>query len=281
MNIFMRRMAEDVPLMTMERMAWIVGTTVSKDDVHAAEHPALKQFRAVLAPKMEVLGNAAIIPVEGTLAHNPDPWEMAFYGVEDSRNVLRMVNEAAGNPSIDGILLRMDTPGGMMLGGPEISDAVAASVKAGKPVVTHIGGLGASLGYLIAAPSSKIVANRSALVGSIGVISSVTDYTEYLKNLGISMEYFTNKEAKFKAAGAIGTSLTDEQRAYVQSRVDSAFAVFKDTVQTYRPKVKDASMQGQVMRGDEALSAGLVDATGSESFAMRVLQDEIAKRRTA
>jgi protease-4 len=281
MNIFMRRMAEDVPLMTMERMAWIVGATVSKDDIQAAEHPWFKQMRETMKPKAEVVGNVAIVPVEGTLAYNPHAIEMLWYGMEDSRSVLRMVNEAAGNPSIDGILLRMDTPGGMMLGGPEISDAVAASVKAGKPVVTHIGGLGASLGYLIAAPSTKIVANRSALVGSIGVISSVTDYTDYLKNLGISMEYFTNKEAKFKAAGAIGTSLTDEQRAYIQSRVDSAFAVFKDTVQTYRPKVKAGSMQGQVMRGDEALSAGLVDATGSEAFAMRVLQDEITKRRTA
>lgn len=279
MNFFMRRMAEDVPLMTMERMAWIVGATVSKDDVRAAEHPALRQLRDSLASKMEVVGNIAVIPVMGTLAYNPDPLEMAFYGVEDSRNVLRMVNEAAGNPSIDGILLRMDTPGGMMLGGPEISDAVAAAVKAGKPVVTHIGGLGASLGYLIAAPSTKIVANRSALVGSIGIISSVTDYTEYLKNLGISMEYFTNKEAKFKAAGAIGTSLTDEQRAYIQNRMDSAFSVFKKTIQTHRPRVSTESMQGQVMRGEEALAAGLVDATGSEIFALNMLQNKITKKQ--
>lgn len=279
-NTFLRRVAEDVPMMTSERFAWMMGG-FKRDDVQAAEHPYFKQAREILKPQLQVFGDIAIAPIEGTLAYNPDVFEMVYMGVEDSRSVLAMLKTAESNPNVEGVLLRMDTPGGMMLGGPEISDQVEKLIAMGKPVVTHIGGIGASLGYLIAAPSSKIIANKSAMVGSIGVISSIPDYTEYLKSIGIKFDVFTNKEAKFKAAGAVGTSLNDDQRGYIQARVDSAFALFRDTVTANRPKVKAEAMQGQVFRGDEAIKAGLVDATGGEDFAIGVLRAEMKKRRSA
>lgn len=279
-NTFLRRAAEDVPMMTAERFAWMMGPA-SEKDVQAAEHPYFKQAREVLKPQLQILGDIAIAPIEGTLAYNPDVFEMVYMGVEDSRSVLAMLKTAESNPNVEGVLLRMDTPGGMMMGGPEISDQVEKLIAMGKPVVTHVGGLGASLGYLIAAPSSKIIANKSAMVGSIGVISTIPDYTKYLENLGIKIEVFTNKDAKFKAAGAVGTSLTDAQRGYIQARVESAFALFRDTVTAHRPKVKAEAMQGQVLRGDEAIKAGLVDATGGEDFAIGVLRQEMKKRRSA
>lgn len=275
MNIFARRLTEDTPLMTAERLAFILGNRVSRDDVQAAEHPYFKQLRASVEPKVEKFGDVAVVPVQGALAYNPDPWEMLYAGVEDSRNICKMLEGCKADPEIKGVLLRMDTPGGMMLGGVEIADAVDALVKSGKPVVTHIGGMGCSLGYLIAAPSTEIIASRSSIVGSIGVISSVVDYTEMLRQMGIKFEYFTNKEATFKAAGATGTKLSDEQRGYLQERVDSAFTLFKDTVNSHRPQVKAETMRGQVMRGEEARSAGLVDAIGTESVAMTMLRRRI------
>lgn len=263
--------------MTLERFTWLTGEFTEKD-IQAAEHPYFKQMRETLKPQVDFRGDIAIVPVEGTLAYNPDPFEMLYYGVEDSRNILKMLQTAGANPNAEGVLLRMDTPGGMMLGGPEMADEVAKIEKT-KPVFTHIGGLGASLGYLIASPSTKIIANKSAMVGSIGVISSVTDWTKYLENYGVKIEYFTNKEAKFKAAGAMGTSLSDEQRTHIQARVDSAFALFKNVVTSNRPQVKAEAMQGQVFRGDEAVKAGLVDGTGSEEFAIGQLREEIKRRR--
>lgn len=281
-NTFLRRMNEDVPLMSTERFDWMTALTelaLTDKDIQAAEHPVYARIRESLKPQMQIVGDVAVMPIQGPLAYAPDLVEMLYFGVEDSRNVLKMIQGASANPDVHGGLVQMDTPGGMMLGGPEIGDAVAAMVRAGKPVVTHIGGLGASLGYMIASQSSKIVASRSAMVGSIGVISSVVDYTELLKQRGIKVEVFTNKDAKFKAAGAIGTSLSDEQRSHIQDRIESAFGVFKGMVLSARPKVKAEAMQGQVFRGDEAMKLGLVDATGGENFAMSVLRQEIQKRQ--
>lgn len=281
MKTFLKRLSSDTPLMMVQTLNFIVANVPSVVDVQAAETPYHKSLRAYVAPKAEQQGDVAIVPVQGTLAYNPDPWEMLFDGVEDSRNVVNLLATAAADPKTKGVLLRMDTPGGMMTGGPEIADAVDYLRALGKPVVTHIGGMGASLGYMIAARSNEIVANRSAIVGSIGVISSVTDYSAMLEKLGIKFEYFTNDEAKFKGAGAIGSKLTDDQRTQIQASVNSAFTLFKSAVVSNRPQVKAEAMQGQTFRGQEAKAVGLIDRIGDEGYALGVLRgymNEPAKR---
>lgn len=276
MNTFARRLASDIPLMTAAHLAFITAPG-KRDTIQAAEHPMFSKFKESMKPKMEMRDNVAIVPVQGALAYNPDADEMFYDGVEDSRNVLGMVKSAANSPEVKGILLRMDTPGGMLLGGPEIADAVRSAAKS-KPVVAHIGGLGASLGYMIASQAREVIANPSAIVGSIGVIASVTDFTGYLSNLGIKFEYFTNKDAKYKAAGAIGTTLSEDQRGNIQSNVESAFRLFKSTVLSSRPQVKPEAMQGQTFRGSEAKAMGLIDRTGDEDFALSVLRAQIPRQ---
>jgi signal peptide peptidase SppA len=270
MNPFLKRLATDTPLLNTETLDWLSALSVSPDDIRLAEHPALKSIRQACATKLEMDGNVAIVPIQGTLAHNPDAMEVAVCGVEDSRHVVKMIEQADASKA-SGILLRMDTPGGMMLGGPEIADAVATARKS-KPVVAHAGGYCASLGYMIASQANHVMANRSAIVGSIGVIASVADYTALLSRLGIKIEHLTNKDAKYKAVGAIGTSLTDDHRDYLQAQLESAFGVFKSAVLSNRPLVRQSAMQGQTFRGSEAVGVGLVDSIGSESAALAMLK---------
>lgn len=274
---FLNRLATDIPLLNAHTLAFMMARHDSPDKIQMAEHQAFQKMRESMKPQVERMGNIAVVPVQGTLAYSPDIAEMLFDGVEDSRAVLQMLKACADNDEIKGVLLRMDTPGGMMLGGPEMADAVA-NMKSKKPVVAHCGGMCASLGYMIASQASEIVSNRSAIVGSIGVIASVTDYSALLDKLGIKFEYFTNKEAKFKAAGAIGTTLNDDQRAQLQSQVDSAFKVFKGAVLSARPQVPASAMQGQTFRGEEAKSLGLVDRVGDESFALSALKSRMKAR---
>lgn len=262
-------------MMTAESFSFLLG--FDERQMQAAETQPARVLRNSLAPVVQYVGDIAIAPIKGVLAYNPDAFEMLYHGIEDSRAVTAMLDGLQTNRDVAGVLVDMDTPGGMMLGGPEIGDAVANLVRSGKPVVTHIGGLGASLGYLIASQSSEIVANRSAMVGSIGVIQSTTDWTKYLADRGIKIEVFTNKEAKFKAAGAVGTSLTDDHRTQIQSQVDYAFALFKGAVTSARPQVKAEAMQGQAFRGEEAKSRGLIDRIGGINLAMSVLRQRMHK----
>ncbi|MEY2466756.1 MAG: hypothetical protein QOD03_1277 [Verrucomicrobiota bacterium] len=244
----------------------------------AAEHPFYKMLREKMKPQMSVREDGiAVVPVEGVLARKPDVFEL-FYGMEDSTNVLDMVENARRNPDVKGVLLNVDSPGGFLTGGPEIADAIKATDKQ-KPVVSWVGGTMASLAYYIGSQASQVIASRSAQVGSIGVFTTHIDYSKMLEVAGVKVEVIKNKEADYKAAGVMGTALSDEQRAHIQERIQSSFKDFKRAVKSARPNVADETLRGQVLSGSEAKSAGLVDRVGDMSFALSVLRSEIRQRK--
>ena len=85
MTNFQRRLLTDIPLMDE---GVLLSLLMSEPGEQAAEHPYLKELRVKLKPQMSVSADGiADIPVEGALAYRPDAFEMAFLGVEDSRNV--------------------------------------------------------------------------------------------------------------------------------------------------------------------------------------------------
>jgi signal peptide peptidase SppA len=244
-------------------------------DPKAAEHPVYKRIREGLKPQMTVnASGVATLPIEGVLAQKPDVWEMLFSGVEDSNHVLEMVNEASNNPDVKAVVLAIDSPGGFMTGGPEIADAVAAMNKR-KPVVAHTSGTMASLAYFIGSQAGTVVASRSAQVGSIGVYTTNVDYSRMLENAGVKVEVIKNKEADYKAAGVMGTPLTEAQRGYIQDRIQASFGEFKDAVKGARPQVTDDAMRGQVFYGKEAKSKGLIDAVGDLAYAQSIARSKI------
>lgn len=247
----------------------------------AAEHPFHSKLRQEVRPRATLTEDGiAILPVEGVLARKPDLFEILELGFEDTSEVLGMVETAASNPQVRGILLSVDSPGGFLTGGPEVADAVREALKS-KPVVTWTGGTMASLAYWIGSQASTVVASRSAQVGSIGVYATHVDYSKVYERVGLNISVFKNKEADYKAAGVHGTALTEEQKAHIQDGVQKSFREFKRSVASARPQVAEEAMRGQVLYGSEAKGAGLVDRIGDQSFALGLLRSQIRARKSA
>lgn len=280
-----RRFLSDPAFMTtgaalgLLRPASMVADSAISDlhESQLAEPQLYKRVRAAMRPEVSIEDSIAILPVSGVLARKPDVYEL-FYGVEDTAVLHEMFNELAASPQIRGILLDIDSPGGFMTGGPDFADAVRATNAKAKPVHAWTGGGMASLAYWIGSQAGMITAAMSAHVGSIGAYTTVMDYSKLFENAGVKVEVIKNKEATFKAAGITGTSLTDEQRAHLQERIQSGFDLFKGAVQSARPGVSADTMQGQVLVGKEAKAAGLVDAVGSREAAMKFLRREVKAR---
>lgn len=265
-----RRLLCEGPMIDFGALVSMLSCTVA--DVYAAEPEWLTKIRGDLRPKMRVENGIARIPVEGTLAYKPDVTEMMYFGIEDSTSILGMLNEAERSSEVRGLLLDINSPGGMLMGGIEVADAIAASHK---PVVAHIGGYGASLAYLLASQADEIVASRGAMVGSIGTIITFADVSRLYDRMGIKIEVITNKEATLKGAGVMGTALTEEQRSYLEERCQKAFADFKDAVVKARGDIKQSAMKGQIFDAREAKELGLVDRVGDLDFAAAVLSRKI------
>ena len=158
-----------------------------------------------------------------------------------------------------GILLCIDSPGGTVSGTPELADLIASLQI---PVSVFCDGQLCSAAYWIAAGASMIMATDSSETGSIGVFFPWVDQTGAWEKAGLKSDIITNAEGIYKGAG-VGPSLTDDQRASIQEKVDRIFGLFKTFVTTMRglngATVPDSACQGQTFLGLDALAAGLID----------------------
>lgn len=196
-------------------------------------------------------------------------------GATDFADIQAEIREAIAKGA-KGLLLDINSPGGTVSGTPETARLVATKSL---PTVAFVDDLMASAAYYIGAGADAIVAEESAVVGSIGVYIPWVDYSERIRALGYKPAPIINKGGDLKALGFGGT-LTDPQRAFLQDMVDSDFAAFRDHVRAYRD-VPDSAMRGQILKGQPALDAALVDQLGDRAAAVAKLRSLIAARAAA
>ncbi len=175
-------------------------------------------------------------------------------GAVDVADIAKDILECEADAGVRAAIFDMDTPGGMVRGTAETA-ALIASMK--KPKYAFTDGTIASAGYWMAASMDGIFTTYSAQVGSIGVYASVLDSSARMKAAGLSLQEF--KSGKFKGMGAPGTTLTEEQRALIQERVDMLGEMFRTHVEAKRPGIKRVDMQGQMFLAPQAVDRGFID----------------------
>ncbi|MCP5535393.1 MAG: S49 family peptidase [Akkermansiaceae bacterium] len=203
--------------------------------------------------KVEADAGLAVIPLQGVMLRRPDPIARLF-GATDTERVRNAVELAAGDRSVGAILLDIDSPGGSINGTPELATAVRNAATR-KPVYAFSAGMMCSAAYWVGCQADVLYAAPSARIGSIGVLLPVVDRTEAYAKAGVKIEVFA--AGKFKGAGMPGTSLTEDQRAWLQQGVEETWTQFKDAVRSRR-QVADGAMEGQHFPAGSALGHGLV-----------------------
>lgn len=258
-----------------DRLAALYGVLLSRDAGHAL--PALAPSGVPRGLKVSRYAAGAIVPdaadgsavqpasaapgvavifASGVLGKHLSAMEEDCAGGLSVDKLQAALSAAAADPAIGTIVLHLDTPGGVVTGIPETRDLVRR-ISSSKTIVAYCDSLCASAGYWIASACDYIYATRSADLGSIGVYSALLDLTVHYAQEGVKVELF--KQGAYKAAGFPGTSLTDEQRAEIQSGVDDLASQFKADVRESRPQVEASAMEGQCLMGISAVKAGLAD----------------------
>lgn len=196
-------------------------------------------------------GKIAVIRIEGILDS------------EDVMPIAAKLREVSVDPSIDGVLLWMDSPGGSVAATTQITYEVER-LKSVKPVVAYTGGVSASGGYYIMSICDSIVVRPDAEVGSIGVIYVHIDASGYYSQFGFDIEVF--KTGKHKDAGADWRDLTDEERQYITDSLYDAFYRFVYIVSRGRGLDTDyveKYADGMVWLGTDAVESGFADIVGN------------------
>ena len=179
----------------------------------------------------------------------------------------------AKDSSIRALVVRIDSPGGTVVGGEALYHSLRA-VAEKKPVIAVMGELAASAGYLIALGANHIVARAGTLTGSIGVIMQSADVTGLMDKLGIKP--YSIKSRPLKAQPNPLEPLTKEARQATKAVVLDFFEFFVDLVGERRNMPREAVLllaDGRVFTGRQALANGLVDQIGGETQARHWLDE--------
>jgi protease-4 len=202
-------------------------------------------------PRLPTLGKAVgLVELEGVIT-DPGP-------------VVKQLKEYREDRGIAAIVLRIDSPGGVVAPSQEIYEEVRKTRRDGKHVVCSMGAVAASGGLYVACAAESILADPGTITGSIGVIMEFPNTQELLKKIGVSMEVV--KSAEHKDIGSFWRTMTDDERKLLQSTVDDVFDQFVDVVARERMLPHSEVLEiadGRILSGRQAKELKLVDRLGT------------------
>lgn len=176
----------------------------------------------------------------------------------------------------NGVVLLIDSPGGMAKGSAETIDALDALQDAGVKVTAQVAGGCFSAAYKIASRCREgIYVHRMDEVGSIGTKMILDDTSEHYAQMGIKPIAITNEGASFKTLGESGLPITEEQIAFLNEYTQQIFAEFKRCVMTGRALSEEqfaAVSDGRWWLPEEAMSLGLIDGIRTTNETLMSLQ---------
>lgn len=218
----------------------------------------------------------AIIPLHGPITARSDIFTF-FMGGTSLSDLAKDFQTALNDDQVKAILFDVDSPGGVALGPAEMADAIFKA-RGKKPIWSYVGRNCSSAAYWIASATEKIITNPSALLGSIGVVTTIPvqeqpDLEGY-KNIEIVSSNANRKRPDPRTA---------EGLSEIKRELNDLEAQFIESVAHYRSvtidSVKNDFGQGGVLIGKNAVLAGMADSLGSYEEVLAELNQKFSTNK--
>jgi protease-4 len=229
------------------------------------------------------------IPVSGIILGSPSQGmeaAMSFRGVTYGYRVKEVLDQAAKDDGVKGVLLHLQTPGGTIFGSRAIFDAVQSyKEQTGRPVYAFVEGLSASGGVIAMAGADKIFADFGSRVGSIGVLGGMLTYFDDpvatdggLLGQGIEtrggIEHTVIGAGRGKDLGNPFRRPSESEIEVLQEGADNEYDRFVALVAENRPIAENVireTMGAMIFGNQMAESYGLIDGTRNREDAVAEL----------
>jgi protease-4 len=216
------------------------------------------------------LPTVAVVYLSGAIGYGD-----TFGGGSSARQIAEILSALREVPTVDAVVLRVDSPGGSGSASDLIWREVVRLNQA-KPVVVSMASLAASGGYYVACPAATIVANPGTITGSIGVFVLLFDISELYAKIGVSKEII--KRGKLADLFSTFRGRTEEEMALLEKLVKGFYQGFIEKVAQGRKmsvEEVDAIGRGRVWTGRQAKEKGLVDELGGLRRAIDLAKEKI------
>ena len=207
--------------------------------------------------------HTAVIDLEGII------------GVEEKASAEKMVkalNRAFKDPNTQGVILRINSPGGSPVQAGYINDEMRRlrAKHPNIPLYAVVQDLCASGGYYVAVGADRIYVDKASLVGSIGVIMGSFGFTGTLEKLGMERRVYTAGENK-----DFLDPFQKENPAHAEHAKRMAAEIHQQFIRVVRQgrgqrlKETPETYSGLVWTGEKSVEMGLADALGSAEYVAR------------
>jgi len=241
----------------------LVGTLFSRREIEADyphdEAPKLDEIWSCGSGKVKVVR----IPLDGVIMRTEEGGFLTTRA-DMVESILTQVNVAKRDPEIRAIILEVNSPGGGVTPSDEIYNALKKfrNSHPDRRVVVFVRDLGASGAYYAAMAGDFIIAEPTAVVGSIGVIMQTMNFQGLAEKVGITdvtIKSGANKDM-LNPFQAVNTN----QVALLQELIDEMQNRFRGIVAESR-KLDPAApnlFDGRIFSANAALNKGLIDEIG-------------------
>jgi len=201
--------------------------------------------------------------------------DMAASAVESLREEITLILSTA-KAGRDRIIVRLESPGGMVHGYGLAAAQLVRLREAGFHVTICVDKVAASGGYMMACIANEVISAPFAIVGSIGVVAQVPNFNRLLKENKIDFELYT--AGQYKRTVTMFGENTEEGKAKFEEELQQTHALFKHFVEKYRPQLNvEKVATGEHWYGQDALDLNLVDKlqTSDEYLLGLLLQHDV------
>lgn len=173
----------------------------------------------------------------------------------------------------DEVVVRLESPGGMVHSYGLASSQLARIKSAGIPLTICVDRVAASGGYMMACIADKILAAPFAVIGSIGVVASLPNFNKVLKKLDVDYELLTAGEYK-RTLTMLGENTEAGRQKFIQD-LEQTHDLFKGFVSQYRPILDIAAVAtGETWYGQKAIENQLIDGLStSDEYIAQCVKD--------
>jgi protease IV len=191
--------------------------------------------------------------------------------------IARAIRSAANDNVIKAIVFRVETPGGSATASSVIGDAILYAKEKKKKIIVSMGSVAASGGYWVSMYADKIVANKTTITGSIGVVALKMNTREMYKEwLGVTFD----ETSTSKSSEMFSSLHSIEKGSHIDNKwnyfMDHFYQAFKKGVSEGRNipiETVDQIAQGKVYTGEEALKLNLIDKIGGFHDAIELAKE--------
>jgi protease-4 len=192
-----------------------------------------------------------------------------------SETFIKNLRKAADDDDVNGIIIRIDSPGGSAFASDEMWAAIQ-EVRKHKPVYASMSDVAASGGYYMAMACDTIITHPATITGSIGVIMALPNLSGTLNKIGVTVDTIAmGASANFMN---LTLPLSDAERERLHGYGANTYRRFVQKVATSRGKEYEETRllaRGRVWTGQAALANGLADISGGLTDAIAAMRNRL------